>query len=306
MTPSIDKKKQIERLKSQYEQNPNSQVFAALAELYRETGQLKLAEKIAREGVKKHQRFATGILVYGRIMKDLNELDQAEIYLKKAVQLSPESILAHQLCGELYLQLKKPKEALKAYKMVLLLKPNSNTARRAVNRLESLTADEYDEETFQISKLSALSQKAPPEPVVNDKPVSTVSNIEELRQQSTQSKYEVEFKKANEKAIERILSLVDAFIVRNDLNRALELLTEAENEFDRHPEIEKRKKLIFRSQNLHLNEDEDARGFSSSDTIDKNVVSKSSREELVNAKKLYILDLLLQRVEAYRHDHLGL
>lgn len=318
-----DKKKQIERLQAQYDQNPNSQVFAALAELYREIGQLKPAEKIAREGVKRHQRFATGILVYGRILKDLGQLDQAEIYLKKAVQLAPESILAHQICGELFLQIKKPKEALKAYKMVLFLKPNSTSARRAVNRLESLTADEYDEETFQISKLTALSDvpakntaesfekasvfQAPPEP---------------SRPLTSQERFEADFQKTEQRAIERVLSLVDAFIVRNDLQRALNLLSEAENEFNQHPEITKRQKLIQRSQNPNLSDEEEV-PFNSSSAQNNYEAAKdkpiefnrdhvaetekvSSRQDLINSKKLYILDLLLQRVETYRHDHIRL
>lgn len=318
MTIPSDKKKQIDKLQSQYDQNPGSQVFAALAELYRESGQLKLAEKIAREGVKKHQRFATGILVYGRIMKDLGQLDQAEIYLKKSIQLAPESILGHQLCGELFLQLKKPKDALKAYKMVLLLKPNSVSARRAVNRLESLTADEYDDETFQISKLSALKNSPMPSEVLASSSAehnhfSNRSESINSRPQSSQEKFESEFKNANERAVDRVLSLVDAFIVRNDLKKAMELLTEAENEFDKHLEIEKRKQLILRSQNIHLNETDDSSVVNSSSNSSSRRGGKptdesklSRRMDLINSKKLHTLDTLLQRVEAYRQEHIRL
>jgi predicted Zn-dependent protease len=131
----------VEKYQKILEKDPNSQVFAPLAEAYREMGMLPEAQKIVTAGVQRHPQFVGGLVTYAKVLRDAGQLGRALEALKKATTLAPENILAHQLLAETHLASKNAKEALKAFKMVLFLNPNSQSAQKAVQKLNTLTSD---------------------------------------------------------------------------------------------------------------------------------------------------------------------
>jgi len=299
------KQQEIQRLQGLYAQNPQSQIFASLAEAYREFGDLTRAEAIAKEGVKRHQKFATGLVVLGRVLKDLQKFDEAEIYLLRAAELAPENLLAQQTLGELYLLMKKPKLALKAYKMLLLLKPTSQVARRAVTKLESLTADEYEGEMFAMTKLDPTKDWREIPPPKADSAQEKNSHLKLIHEESTAltpkpadlvpiSPLPQPLTQASvqDRALERMLSLIDAFIVRNDLPRAFSLLKETQKEFGEHPELQKRFVLVT--------------GRTKNESAPTPIKPLRPRQEVIREKKQKLLEAVLQRVEAYRDSHIQL
>ncbi|OFZ19939.1 MAG: hypothetical protein A2Z20_07805 [Bdellovibrionales bacterium RBG_16_40_8] len=224
----------IERYQKLYEQDPKSKVFAPLAEAYRKIGMLKEALEVAEKGVKHHPDFPGGRVALGRIYMDSQDFKSAEKEFRKASELSPENILAHQLLAETYLNLRRTKDALKAYKMLLFLSPGNDRAQKAVKKLEALTADEYEDEIFTMKPIK-----------------EAVKEWENLFIESTPLEKESQTSAKEEKKLkflDRILSVADAFIVRNDIDRALDDLQEAERLVGPHPEIVKRLKLIHKRQ----------------------------------------------------------
>ena len=224
----------IERYQKLYEQDPQSKVFAPLAEAYRKKGMIKEGLEIAKKGVQLHPNFPGGRVALGRLYMDTHDFTLAEKEFRKTVELSPENILAHQLLAETYLNLKKTKEALKAYKMLLFLNPENERAQRAVKKLEALTADEYEDEIFAMKPIKEAVKEwgflsLEPEPT------------EEKSQPSAPADKKLKF-------LERILSVADAYIVRNEIDRALNDLQEAERLVGPHPEVIKRLKLIHKRQ----------------------------------------------------------
>ncbi|WP_374033441.1 tetratricopeptide repeat protein [Bdellovibrio bacteriovorus] len=264
----------IEKYQSLLEKDPNSQVFAPLAEAYREMGMLQEARKTVTAGVQRHPQFVGGLVTYAKVMRDLGELSKALETLKKATSLSSENILAHQLMAEVHLAQKNPKEALKSFKMVLFLNPNSKSAQKAVQKLESLTADEYDEDVFAMTKLPEVNLESSPaaperspdfgieEVVIRPAPITT------------------------NKALERMLSLIDAFIVRNDLEKAHALLKDTRVEFGDHPEIQRRMKTL----QVRYNDTDEA--------IPLKPIQP--REQLIRERKLEVLEMMLRKIEDYR------
>ncbi|MFV3409091.1 tetratricopeptide repeat protein [Bdellovibrio bacteriovorus] len=263
----------IEKYQSLLEKDPNSQVFAPLAEAYREMGMLQEARKTVTAGVQRHPQFVGGLVTYAKVMRDLGELSKALETLKKATSLSSENILAHQLMAEVHLAQKNPKEALKSFKMVLFLNPNSKSAQKAVQKLESLTADEYDEDVFAMTKLPEVNLESPAtsertpdfgieEVVIRPAPITT------------------------NKALERMLSLIDAFIVRNDLEKAHALLKDTRVEFGDHPEIQRRMKTL----QVRYNDTDEA--------IPLKPIQP--REQLIRERKLEVLEMMLRKIEDYR------
>lgn len=215
----------VEKYQQLYAQDPNSQVFAPLAEAYRKMGLLNEALEVAREGVKRHPNFAGGRVALARVFYSLEKWEDAAAEFKKVIDLSPENILAHSLLAECYLRLKRPKDALKSYKMLLFLSPENEKAQKAIQKLESLTADEYEDDVFAMKPLKIA-----------------VKEWDEIHLEETPDPKSEDQKKL--RTLERMISLADAYIVRGDTDRAVEALNEAERMFGPLPEIVKRLKLL--------------------------------------------------------------
>ncbi len=272
----------IEKYRQLLKKDPNSQAFAPLADAYREAGDLALAEKIVREGQRRHPQFAAGLVVLCRILKDQERFQEALAVIKNAIELSSENILAHQIEGDILLELKRPQEALKSYKMVLFLNPLSAKARKVVQKLESLTAADYEDDVFAMTKLDSLAKLKP----VQDALTTEVS-ITKLGTGESQANNQT-------RSLQRVLSLLDAFIIRNDLQKANDVLTQAKSELGFHPDLEKREKILkSRGQTALLSGSEEAE-----DAI--KIVPRMSRENEIVQKKLEKLQLLLRKIEEHK------
>lgn len=262
----------IAKYKKILQKDPESQIFALLGEALRKSGQLEEAYQICRRGVAKHPHFASGHVAMAKVYIDQKKIEEAAEHLTKAVALAPENIMAHSLLAQLWLDLRRPKEALKSFKMVLLLNPNDPIARKSVSRLESLTADEFDEETFKLGKIENLLKPKP------------LTNIKGLSAEDVSKKTAGE----RQKAIERLTSLADAFLVRNQYEKALETLEQAAKTFGSHPEIQNRIKLL-KSQEESGDPDEL-----------EEIQPLAPREERVRNRKIQILEHLMLRINEQR------
>lgn len=215
----------IARYQELYEKDPTSKVFAPLAEAYRKMGLLEEALKTCAAGVKHHPDFPSGQVALAKILVDLGRPTEAIEHLQRATELSPENILAHSLLAQLLLELKRPTEALKSFKMVLFLNPTDKKSAQAIKKLESLAAKDFEENLFDFEPIKKnLDLKPPLANLKGELPADTID--QKLRQ------------------IERVLSLADAFTVRNDIERALEALEDGIKSLGPHPEIVGRLNLL--------------------------------------------------------------
>ena len=214
----------VERYQLLYEKDPQSKVFAPLAEAYRRMGLLDAAIDVARKGVSHHPHFASGRIALAKALVDKKNFSEAVEHLNQATELAPENLLAHNLLGEAHLELRNPKAALKAFKMVLFLNPQDEKAQSHIRKLESLTSDEYEEELFSATRLTddRFAQNLAPQS-------TGLSNAQ------TQ---------AYQRELERILSLTDAFLARNDDKKARELIQKAMQNFGQNKDLQKRWKLL--------------------------------------------------------------
>lgn len=220
----------IEKYQLMMQENPRAKVFAPLAEAYRRMGLIKEGVQICLKGLEYHPNFASGRVALGRLYLASEKYDLAAEQLQKAVDISPENLLAQSLLGDSYLKLKQPKEALKAFKMLLFLSPMDERAQKNVRKLESLTADEFDEDVFAMNKLSEAAE--------------TVNQVEfETPEALLPVKGEAEAHHRS-RDLERFLSLSDAFLVRSDFERAQQTLEDAARVHGQTPEVIRRLKLL--------------------------------------------------------------
>lgn len=202
----------VERYQLEYQKNPRSRVFAALGEAYRKLGLIEEAHRICAQGVALHPEFVSGRVAFAKVLLEKKAYEEALTHLEKASKLASDNLLAHLLLGETFLELRRPKEALRAFKMVLFINPQHEKAAQMVKKWEFLTADEYDGKDLlphpADSTLSAPATESIP------------------------------------REIERAISLADAFTVRNDLERALDVLQGARSRLGERPEIMHRLHLL--------------------------------------------------------------
>ena len=83
--------------------NPNSQIFAALAEAYRKKGDLDLAFRICQEGLRIHPDYGSAHMVMARINVDKGMFDWAEIEVRKTIDIEGNSHTTDLLLAEIYI-----------------------------------------------------------------------------------------------------------------------------------------------------------------------------------------------------------
>ncbi len=260
---------EIEQLQIELAENPKSLNFIRLGEMYLARDMAAEAESLVRQSLKFHSQSVSGVLLLGRILRKLGQPEAALIYLEKATQLATENWHAWLHLAEIYAELQNGKKALQCFKKVLFLNPSHPLARRAVGKLEVLTADEYDEDLFSMQPLRAAELKPDTESV----PKAAWTKIPG--------------------ALERTLAFVDALTVRLDVKKALELLNDCTKKYGSHPEIDSRRLKLTT--------------YDSPDYIAPKNPKKSSlaKVELVHSRKVAVLQELLRRIELKQRDRLS-
>ena len=250
----------IEKYQEIYQKDPRSKIFASLAESYRKMDMAEAGFKVATQGVELHPNFIGGLVALGRCAIDTGHLDIAQKSLEKACGLSRENLLAHQLLAEIYLNTKQPKLALKTYKTVLFYNPTHPKALKVVKKLESLSADEFEDDIFEMTPLGKFK----------DNPAQTKKTPTSL---------------SSDLALERHLSIIDALISRNEVTKVDAYLAEARREFADHPEIKKR--LLILQHRSH-----------NKPTPGEPQASLASREQINSSTDIKYLKNLLARVKS--------
>lgn len=261
---------ELERLQVELYQNPKSGNFIRLAELYLSTDRASEALSLLEQSLKFHPQSVSGLILHGRSLRKLKEHKKALESLTQATGLAPDNWRAWLEIAETYLEMKVAKKAHTAFKKVLFFNPTHPQARRAVAKLEVLTADEYEDDLFEMRQL----------PDTHGAPSASQKNSEEEEPQKWSSPPE---------SLMRVISYIDALIVRHENKKALELLNDCTNKYGAHPEIESRR--------LKLSAYEQPTSIQPKSLAD----ASKSRRELIHEKKLRALNELLRRIESVRN-----
>ena len=256
----------IRQYEKALQKDPQSKIFAPLADAYREMGRVDEAEALARDGIRRHPQYVGGYLALARVFMTHRRSEDAETCLKKAIEVSPENLLAYQLLGQVYVDLKRPQEALKAHKMVLFLNPLSEKSRQAVEKLETLSATEYEDELFEMRSLKEEQPRGP----------LTIAP----RTSSTEARSGLASN------LERSLSFIDALIVRNELGRAREMLYELSQQYPDSTAIQRRWSYF-----------DDA----GTPEPEESLRPLMNRERQIWERKRALLEEILGRIQRHRH-----
>ncbi len=116
--------KEIESLGGKLEANPDSMVFAPLADAYRKSGMLDQAEEVCQLGLEKHPQFSSARVVLGRIFLEQKKYSEAAEEFRQVLKDEMDNLMANTLIGHALLGERKFKEAAEALRRALVLNPD--------------------------------------------------------------------------------------------------------------------------------------------------------------------------------------
>jgi len=88
---------ELERYLRIFQENPDSRVFAPLADLYRRLGRLNEAEEICREGISRHPYYAGGRVAFSHVLLDSGRLEECLSEVENVVTYYPDNLLARKI-----------------------------------------------------------------------------------------------------------------------------------------------------------------------------------------------------------------
>ncbi len=122
---------------------PHFQIFPFLADLYRQQGQMQIAEKICFQGIKKYPKSCRGYNTLGHTYFDQGKYKKAQKMFEKALDLEPSNLLTLRFLGKIYIQLKDIPQALKIYKMLLVFYPHQKEVQNILTQLKVISTERY-------------------------------------------------------------------------------------------------------------------------------------------------------------------
>jgi hypothetical protein len=148
---------QLRKLKEEYARNPGSRVFVHLAEAHRKAGELKQAQQVLTEGLRRHGDYPSGLVVLARVLADQGEDERAAAVWRDVVRLDPENIVALRALGDIAEAAGRRVEAMQLYRRVVRLENGDP------EDVESeIVAPDFDEED---AEPASAAEPAPAEPV---------------------------------------------------------------------------------------------------------------------------------------------
>lgn len=134
----MSRAEEIRYLQSRLEDNPDSVLFARLADRYIELERLDEAIELCRQGIERHPRYATAHLVLAEAYWKKGELGEAEKAVSKALELEPHNTRALHLRAELQRATGWIANAEQDYRAVLSLDPLADRVREELESLRQL------------------------------------------------------------------------------------------------------------------------------------------------------------------------
>ncbi len=168
----------LEFLESRLKEQPDSMMFARLADYYLEMDRKSEAIALCEDGIKKHPYYATGHFVLGKSYLVSKMYEEAEKEFKRVLLFDPKYLAAHKLYGDLMREIGWENTCVASYKKILQIDPleesaaeflenNSEVDEPAASAPEAAPAFEPEPEASSMneSEPAAVQPQAPEEDI---------------------------------------------------------------------------------------------------------------------------------------------
>ncbi|HSJ10725.1 MAG TPA: tetratricopeptide repeat protein [Longimicrobiales bacterium] len=129
-------REEIAKLEALYAGNPGGRVFVHLAEAYRKAGEHERARRILDEGLARHPDSASGYVVLGRVLADMQITGEAETAFRRVLDLDGGNLIALRWLGDLARQSGRNADAAMHYRELLIRNPSNEEVRDLVEIVE--------------------------------------------------------------------------------------------------------------------------------------------------------------------------
>lgn len=162
------------------EQDPNSQIFAALAEGYRKNGDLDKAFRTCQGGLRIHPSYGSAHVVMAKINLDRGLYDWAEAEVKKAIELDGTSRAIELLMAEIHIYRGEFNEAVKLLKKLHQLDPANSQIKKLLDIAVKLPEEQKAGKAEKVAKVvqtEARKQAPETEPPPPDNASLTIKEV---------------------------------------------------------------------------------------------------------------------------------
>lgn len=129
---------QIDKYKAILQKDPNSKEFLNLAELYRRLGVAEEAQRILREGLKKHPNFVEARVALARLLLTQGETAKAAQEFETVIRQDPGNFLSYKLLGEIAMQKNDLEKAAERFGAAYKIKPDDQECKVMLDYIGSL------------------------------------------------------------------------------------------------------------------------------------------------------------------------
>jgi hypothetical protein len=126
---------EITELEQKHADNPEGRYLVALANAYRKAGNLPHAERLLREGLKRHPESLSAHVVLGRCLADRGATREAADEFRYVLSIDPQNLIALRTLGELAATDGRTEEAGRWYRELLAVDPMNEDARVVLESL---------------------------------------------------------------------------------------------------------------------------------------------------------------------------
>lgn len=138
MEPDSTGNEDIRRFEEQFRRNPDSLVFARLADACRKAGDPERALSILQDGIQRHPDYASAHIVRARALNDLDRRPEAEASLRRVLELDAQNLVAMRGLAGLAERRGDPVEAVHWFERIVAHDPANAEAVAALHRLRHM------------------------------------------------------------------------------------------------------------------------------------------------------------------------
>ena len=141
MGPNTPASDEIRRLEEQLHRQPESLVFARLADAHRKAGRPKKALALLEDGLARHPDYPSGHIVRARALRDLGQVDEALQSFRRVLELDGGNFVAVMELAGLADERGDVDEARHWHERLVQIDPTNLEARQRLEELKSASAE---------------------------------------------------------------------------------------------------------------------------------------------------------------------
>jgi len=193
-----------EFLEEFFEKNPESVIFARLADAYLKMDKLDVATELCEDGIKKHPYYVTGHFILGKCYLAKKKYELAEKEFKRVLLFDPKFLAAHKYYGDLMKEIGWENTCETSYKKILQIDPLDEVARSLSGEYilegteteteehESRTEDQVDSFESQLAETKVGVDPMEPIPISTEEEDMLFQKEDEVQEDTEHKISEIE------------------------------------------------------------------------------------------------------------------